>query len=58
MVIPETTLFEFENWYWITIKTIENCSWETNRKRKKIKENLRIHKFLREYWDHQDEYPQ
>ena len=37
MVIPETTLFEFENWYWITIKTIENCSWETNRKRKKLK---------------------
>ena len=58
MVIPETTLFEFENWYWITIKTIENCSWDTNRKRKKIKENLRINKFLREYWDHQDEYSQ
>ena len=37
MVIPETTLFELENWYWITIKTIENCGWETNRKRKKLK---------------------
>ena len=22
MVIPETTLFEFENWYWITINTV------------------------------------
>ena len=37
MVIPETTLFEFENWYWITIETIKNCNWETYRKRKKLK---------------------